>query len=354
MSGFLRRIGLKNPKKKKKAPPPSTPPEATESSSSARASSPAAPQDTGPSHPLLPPPSHDGPLTPHFSFWVFVVKDGKIAAGMRNAGLYGVSPGGEVLPVQSAAASKDPDADPGMPPPGGYRYDGGLACVDGGKYGSWVSLSETCKETLLQKYKDSASIDRKEEARRNTKPKVSLRKSAQLAPTPGLPSAFGGPSTRLPISISDYKYVNAVQNRLPLGVERGFQIQASLTSDPEDASKTEWSGKVPHLAGQVFTWSSLHPECVRVRFTSMKDWSTWLTDIADVPGVVNREGGIEVPTTHLWCDFDQYQFAFFYGDKCVARKDIAIPGFLRGPVDLAINWGLQKLENGESTEVESG
>lgn len=84
-----------------------------------------------------------------------------------------------------------------------------------------------------------------------------------------------------------YFYYNLVEDRLPFGLEKGFQITAILEDDEEDW----WSGKVGHLLEQEFQWRRRHKDMAVVQFT-MRDWVTWVVDIKGLPGVrlVKKDG----------------------------------------------------------------
>ena len=49
-------------------------------------------------------------------------------------------------------------------------------------------------------------------------------------------------------------------------------------------------------------------------------------------------------------DFDSYELVWFFHKRAVARKVIAVPFFLKKPVDWAIAYGLKKSIKGESWE----
>ena len=266
------------------------------------------------------------------------MRDNDVSAGMRNAGKWdpnGSCKAGLLRPVNKKA-------DPGRPSKEGYEYNHEVEGKDGDKFGCWVNLSDECRRRLREGYTDASNLDEKMEKMKREGKK--LKNFADMEPDAAAAGmTYGG--RHLPISISEYVYFNTVQNRMPLGLEKGFQITANKVSNDE------WTGQVPHLTGQVFKWKRSTPDGVVVSFT-VEDWVTWENDLKGIPGVRFFEGKkktkmIEFPTTHLWVDFDRYEMVWFWGRKAVARKVMEIPWILKKPVDWAIGYGLKRLRRGE-------
>ncbi|GMI14258.1 hypothetical protein TrVE_jg1147 [Triparma verrucosa] len=292
----------------------------------------------------------DGPLlfppydkdSPSFHFWTIVIKNQDIAGAMRNGGKFPDDPSekGKV----SLIVPRDPKASAGRPAKDGYRYDHSQPCMHDATYGGWVRLDDDCRARLLRDYTDASNLDEKLKKMKADKKK--FKDVSQVIPDPveGIP---GGPELQLPISIDEYFYYNPVQNRMPFGLEKGFQIIAKC----EDEEKDEWSGRVGHLDGQQFWWRRRHPDMPCVQF-GVKDWMTWETNIKGLIGTRRikdpKEDKIEFPTTHLWVDLDKYELVWFYGKRAVARKAFYIPFFLKGPLDFSINWAVKKSIKGEA------
>ena len=203
-----------------------------------------------------------------------------------------------------------------------------------------MRLTDECRSRLLSEFKDASNLDELREANKGKK----LKDVTQVEPD-AVEGSIGGAEKQLPISIDEYLYFNLVGNRLPFGLEKGFLI----TATQEDKATDSWSGKVAHLAGQIFYWRRELPDMTTVSF-GIKDWKTWETDIRGLVGVKRKGDLIEFPTTHLWVDFDKYELIWFYHKRAIARKVIAIPFFLKKPLNWAIQYGLNKSIKGEAWE----
>mmetsp|Transcript_3362 Transcript_3362/g.6824 ORF Transcript_3362/g.6824 Transcript_3362/m.6824 type:complete len:315 (-) Transcript_3362:36-980(-) len=299
------------------------------------AAAPQASESYSAAAPLFPPNDKN---SPSFHFWTFIIRDGDVGAAMRNGGKWVTTSPTPKCNI-SLIKPRDPNADPMRPSKAGYEYDNGEEGQDGAKYGTWVLLSDECRKRLLDGYTNASELDAK-----TAKMKADGLKLKNVACTESDPNmagkSFGGAEIQLPIGIDEYRYFNYVQNRMPLGLEKGFQITVSKKGDEE------WTGKVPHLLGQEFVWRKDTEDCVKVTF-DLKDWKTWENNVEGVPGVVFEGDKVEIPTTHLWVDFDKYEMVWFWNKKAIARKVMLIPFFLKKPVDWAIGYGLKRLKKGE-------
>ena len=77
-------------------------------------------------------PPNDSPDSPSYHFWTMLYKNGNLMAGMRNSGWFNPNESNKLY--SSSIAPNDPNADPGRPAVGGYKYDNTILGEDGGRY----------------------------------------------------------------------------------------------------------------------------------------------------------------------------------------------------------------------------
>lgn len=231
--------------------------------------------------------------------------------------------------------------------------------AQGEGFGQWCRIKDEMRLRLLREYKDISNMQGK--SNKDGLPGTREQEKALPHDRP------------IPDEVANIEYFEDTQDRLPLGLEKGFNISLfELKGEPGKvgpalknnysivgklpfglpssvdpfrtcplAGNRQASGFVPHINGQQFCMGS-EGTFTWVRF-DIGDLNTFEHNLQGVPVIRDGEKGIIFPVTHLWVDLDGPAFQWFVGKRCLAVKKMNlwfIPGaVLRG----VVQFGMRRL-----------
>lgn len=329
-------------------------PKATDETPKSMMQNPGSPK-TVVSHKPTPPEKTPG----HGLFWVFVtcMHEGKQKVlGLRNYVLMDPERGLHYLKLSRTKG-------------GGFSRTE-VKVKQGEAFGQWCRIGDSTEQRLLRDFKNTAPVKGKQ-VKEGLQPTQEIERN--------LPQVSEVP---IPDEFTEVDYFEDTQDRLPLGLEQGFNIKlfelqgepgkvgAALKKNYKQVSKLPFglpwsvdefrdspmagakqaSGFVDHINGQQFCVGS---QCtfVWVRF-DIGDLNSFDHDFTGVPVIKDGKKGLIFPVTHLWVDLIDVALEWFIGKRCIARKKMNlwfIPGaVLRG----VVSFGMRRLTEGKFEEDE--
>eukprot|EP00746_Dinoflagellata_sp_MGD_P142344 gnl/MRDRNA2_/MRDRNA2_75323_c0_seq1.p1 gnl/MRDRNA2_/MRDRNA2_75323_c0~~gnl/MRDRNA2_/MRDRNA2_75323_c0_seq1.p1 ORF type:complete len:434 (+),score=75.56 gnl/MRDRNA2_/MRDRNA2_75323_c0_seq1:114-1415(+) len=281
-------------------------------------------------------------------FWVFVTAMhdvGQKVLGLRNCVQLEQATGFHYVKLSRAKG-------------GGYGRTK-IKINQGDSFGQWCRVSDSVQQRLLENFKDISFV--KGKAVKDGLPPTQEAERSLPDEKP------------IPDEDMDVQYFEDTQDRLPLGLEKSFNISCfelkgeagkvgpALKKDYSQISNLPFglpsgidefrssplsgikqgSGFVPALNGQQFCIGS---ECtfVWVRFDE-GDLNTFEHNFQNVPVCRDGNKGFIFPVTHLWVDLVSLALEWFLGKKCLARKKLNL-WWLPGPVlRSVVSLGMRRL-----------
>jgi hypothetical protein len=226
----------------------------------------------------------------------------------------------------------------------------------GDSFGQWCRINDSAKQRLLKEFKDCSCVTGKAN-------KAGLQATLQAERALPLEKPIHDED-------ADVEYFEDTQDRLPLGIEKTFNITMFKLEGPPGkvgealknnyksvsrlpfglpcsvdsfrssplAGAIQGSGFVSAISGQQFCLGTA-ATFAWVRF-DIGDLNTFDHDLTGIPVIKDGTNGIIFPVTHLWVDLIGISLEWFLGKRCVAQKKLNlwfIPGsVLRGIISFAM------------------